>query len=85
MTAAPPPPARDSGSTLRVLSGAVLIILGLALALAGFLRLIDVLEGGGYGTSAMRLAFLILGAAGAALATGIATLIWDIAKRYENK
>jgi hypothetical protein len=43
-----------------------------------------VLEGGGYGTTAMRTSLVILGFAGALLAAGIATLIWEIAKRYES-
>ena len=54
------------------------------MAVIGFVRLITVLEGGGYGTPPMRQALLILGTAGAFLASGIATLIWDIAKRYES-
>ena len=32
----------------------------------------------------MRYALVILGVAGAMLSAGIATLIWDIAKRYER-
>lgn len=85
MTAPPQPPVSDAGSTLRLLAGTVLIILGLVLAVTGFLRLTSVLESGGYGTSAMRMAFFILGGAGAAFSTGIATIIWDIAKRYEHR
>ena len=47
-------------------------------------QLITVLEGGGYGSDAMILALFVLGAAGAMLAGGIATVIWEIAKRYES-
>ena len=83
MSARPPRP-RDSGSTLRLLTGVVLIIVALTTAALGFVRLITVLDGGGYGTSAMRLALFALGIAGALLASGVATLIWDIAKRYEH-
>jgi hypothetical protein len=64
--------------------GAVLTFSAILLALVGFIRLITVLEGGGYGTPPMRYALVILGASGALLATGIATLIWEIAKRYES-
>ena len=53
--------------------------------LIGFVRLIRLLEGGGYGTPAMRGALVILGVAGALFATGIATVIWDVAKRYEHR
>ena len=77
-------PAAAHGSMLRLLIGSVLIIVALAVTLIGFIRLIRVLEGGGYGTSAMRGALITLGIAGALLSSGIATVIWDIAKRYEK-
>jgi hypothetical protein len=73
-----------SGSTVRLLIGATLIVVAIATALAGFIRLINVLESGGYGTTAMRTALFVLGTSGACFAAGIATLIWDIAKRYES-
>ncbi len=78
------PPPRDAGSTLRLLTGIVFIIVAMATAVLGFVRLINVLDRGGYGTSAMRLALIVLGVAGACLAAGIATIIWDLSKRYEN-
>lgn len=80
----PRSPSGGTGSTLRLLTGATLLVVAVSLGLIGFLRLITVLESGGYGTSAMRAALAILAAAGALLAGGIATLIWDIAKRYES-
>jgi uncharacterized membrane protein YuzA (DUF378 family) len=80
----PRAPGERQGSTLRLLIGATLIIAAISGALIGFVRLIAVLEGGGYGTSAMRTALFILGTAGAMLAAGVATLIWDIAKRFES-
>ena len=82
MTREPPRPAR--GSTVRLLIGATLTIAAVSTALIGFVRLITVLESGGYGTTAMRTALVVLGLAGALLASGIATLIWEIAKRYES-
>lgn len=72
------------GSVLRLLTGVVLFIVALVIAVYGFISLVRVLEGGGYGTPAMRGALAILGTAGACLAGGIATIIWDIAKRYET-
>jgi hypothetical protein len=81
---APPPLRRDTGSTLRLLTGVVLIIVAVAIAVLGFARLINVLDRGGYGTSAMRIALIALGIAGAFLAAGIATIIWDLSKRYER-
>lgn len=77
-------PGTGHGSTLRLLIGATLIIAAVSTALLGFVRLISVLEGGGYGTPAMRTTLFVLGAAGAMLAAGVATLIWDLAKRYES-
>jgi hypothetical protein len=81
----PPPAARTEGSSIRLLIGGTLVVLAAAVALIGFVRLIVVLEGGGYGTSAMRLALGVLGLAGALLSTGIALVIWDISKRYEKR
>ena len=78
------PPSADTGSTLRLLVGVTLLIVAISMSLIGFLRLITVLESGGYGTTAMHTTLVILGIAGAMLAAGIATLIWDIAKRYES-
>jgi hypothetical protein len=43
-----------------------------------------VLDSGGYGTSDMRFALAVLGFSGACFAVAIATLIWDVAKRYER-
>jgi hypothetical protein len=62
----------------------MLMIVALTIATVGFLQLIRVLDGGGYGSPAMRQALIVLGSAGACLAAGVATLIWDISKRYEN-
>jgi uncharacterized membrane protein YuzA (DUF378 family) len=88
MTGPPPrlPDRRpDPGSTLRLVAGLVFFIVALAVAVIGFSRLFNVLEAGGYGTPAMRTALVLLGIAGACLATGVATLIWEIAKRYERQ
>ena len=87
MTQLPPPidPRRDSGSTIRLLTGVVLIVMALTTAVLGFVRLISILDSGGYGTSSMRWALTILGMAGAFLAGGVATLIWEISKRYESR
>jgi hypothetical protein len=50
----------------------------------GFFRLATVLEQGGYGTPAVRDALVVLGLAGALFAGGIATIIWDVSRRYED-
>ena len=78
-------PDQGEGSAIRVLIGIVLVLAALATTLIGFVRLIRLLESGGYGTPPMRSALVVLGGAGALLAAGIATIIWDIAKRYEGK
>ncbi len=75
---------KHGGSTARLFVGATLVFAALSTALIGFLRLVTVLESGGYGTTAMRVALAVLGTAGALLAAGIASLIWEIAKRYES-
>jgi hypothetical protein len=79
------PPADPEGSTLRLIIGSVLAVGSVLTAVFGFVTLIRTLEGGGYGTPAMRQALVILGAAGAGLGAGVAIIIWDISKRYENK
>lgn len=84
MRPTPPPVPRAGGSGWRLLAGALLLIIALAAATYGFVTLVRVLDGGGYGTPAMRHALAILGLAGACLAGGIATVIWDLSKRYEN-
>jgi len=81
----PPPRRSGQGSPLRLLIGLVFTIVAMATAAIGFSRLFTLLEAGGYGTPAMRTALVILGVAGACLATGIATLIWEISKRYEHR
>ena len=76
--------ASPTGSGYRIAVGILLFVGSIVLAMLGFAELIHVLEGGGYGTPDMRNALLILGSAGAGLAGGIATLIWDVAKRFER-
>jgi len=79
----PPPERGRGGSALRLIGGAVMLIAAFAIAAFGFTRLVWVLEHGGYGTPDMRYALIILGASGALFAGGIATMIWDVAMRYE--
>lgn len=69
---------------MRLLVGILLCVVAIVITVYGFIRLIGVLEHGGYGTPAVRDALTVLGVAGALLATGIATIIWDISKKYEN-
>ena len=70
---------------MRLLAGVCLIVIAIGVTVFGFFNLAGVLERGGYGTPAMRGALAVLGGAGALLAGGIATIIWDISKRYENR
>jgi hypothetical protein len=79
-----PPTPRPSGSGWRLLVGALLFIVAMVIAVYGFLSLVRVLDGGGYGTPPMRNALVMLGVAGACFAAGVATIIWDIAQRYET-
>jgi len=61
-----------------------MVIVAMTAALVGFIRLMAVLDGGGYGTTDMRIALFVMGIAGALFAAGTATVIWDIAQRYES-
>ena len=76
--------SRGRGSIRRFAIGLLLCVIALALTVYGFFRLAGVLEQGGYGTPAVRDALLVLGGGGALLAAGIATIIWDVSKRYED-
>jgi hypothetical protein len=69
---------------IRLAIGILLFVAALVTTVYGFVRLAGVLEQGGYGTPAVRDALVVLGLAGAMLAAGIATIIWDISKRYED-
>ncbi len=84
MTSRSPAPSRSGGSTARLLTGTLLCLIALTVAAYGFVTLVRVLDSGGYGTPAMRHALVLLGISGAFFAGGIATLIWDVAKRYET-
>lgn len=77
-------PTPAGGSFIRLLAGAVLLVVAAAVAILGFTRLVQVLDSGGYGSSEMRVALGVMGLSGACFAAAIATLIWDIAKRYER-
>jgi hypothetical protein len=70
---------------VRLLAGVLLLVIAAAVTVYGFFNLASVLDSGGYGTPAMRAALTVLGFAGALLAAGIATIIWDISKRYEKR
>jgi hypothetical protein len=76
--------SRGRGSPLRFTIGLLLCLIALVLTAYGFFRLAGVLERGGYGTPAVRDALIVLGGGGALLSAGIATIIWDLSKRYEN-
>jgi hypothetical protein len=69
---------------MRLAIGIALCLVATGVTVYGFLHLARVLDQGGYGTPAVRNALMVLGAAGALLAGGIATIIWDISKRYED-
>lgn len=77
--------AVDEGSAIRVIIGLVLVLSAAGIAMVGFSRLFRLLDAGGYGTPAVRDTLVVLGASGALLATGVAVLIWDVAKRFEGR
>jgi hypothetical protein len=85
VTGPPRPPARKRrGSIARFVVGILLFVAAIGTTVYGFIRLASVLEQGGYGTPAVRDALIVLGVAGALLAAGIATIIWDVSNRYED-
>jgi hypothetical protein len=69
---------------MRLLIGIVLCIAAAAASLIGFVWLTMVLEDGGYGTPAVRNALIVLGCGGGLLGGGVATIVWDISKKYEK-
>jgi hypothetical protein len=77
-------PPRQRGSTPRLILGGTLFVGAIAVGVFGFLNLANVLNSGGYGTPAQRNALVILGAAGAALAAGIALVIWEVSERNRD-
>jgi hypothetical protein len=67
---------------VRAIVGWVTLASSLVVVVLGFVRLIEALESGGYGTSAMWGAFGIFALSGALLSVGIALLIWEYSIRY---
>lgn len=70
------------GSSTRYVAAVVSLIASLITILAGFVLMVQSLEGGGYGTSSNTFAMLWLGAGGGLLGLGIVLLIWELSIRH---
>lgn len=70
------------GSPARYICGLICLVTSLIVLPAGFLQMVSVLEGGGYGTSRNTMAFVTLGVGGALLGLGIALVIWELSVRH---
>lgn len=79
MTAPAPLPSR---STVRAVTGVVALVCSAVATLAGFAQMVGALEAGGYGTSSITIALILLGMGGALLGTGISLLIWEYSVRH---
>jgi hypothetical protein len=73
---------RQPGSPIRSIIAAVSLIGALVALPAGGLQMVRTLERGGYGSTAIDVALLWLGAGGALLAIGVSLLIWELSVRH---
>ena len=70
------------GSSIRYVSGLVLLAAALVTLLSGGLMMVRALERGGYGTSSVDRPLTLLAAGGGFLAIGISLLIWVVSIRH---
>jgi hypothetical protein len=72
----------NRGSSVRYVSGLVMLVTALVTLLSGGLMMVRALERGGYGTSSVDGALTVLAAGGGFLAIGISLLIWELSVRH---
>lgn len=72
----------NRGSPIRYLSGIVLLVVALVTLLSGGFMMVGALERGGYGTSTVDRALMVMSAGGGCLAIGISLLIWEFSIRH---
>lgn len=70
------------GSSVRYVSGLVLLVAAVVTLLGGGLMMVSALERGGYGTSSVDRALTVLAAGGGCLAFAISLLIWEVSVRH---
>jgi hypothetical protein len=73
----------NRGSSVRYVSGLVLLIAALVTLLSGGLLMVGALERGGYGTPSVDRALTLLATGGGFLAIGISLLIWEVSIRHD--
>jgi hypothetical protein len=71
------------GSSVRYVSGLVLLIAALVTLLSGGFLMVGALERGGYGTPSVDRALALLATGGGFLAIGISLLIWEVSIRHD--
>ena len=72
----------SNGSPIRYVSAITLLVVALVTLLSGGFMMVGALERGGYGTSSITRALMVLGAGGGFLAIGISLLIWELSIRH---
>jgi hypothetical protein len=72
---------RSFGSHMLMATAIVLTVAGITGSALGLKDLMDSLNTAGYGSVEVRNSLIYMGAAGAALGTGISLLIWEVANR----
>ena len=60
----------------------VCLLLAMVTLPTGFIQMVQALNRGGYGTSSVTAALLVLGLGGAFLGFGIALMIWELSVRH---
>lgn len=78
-------PAPQRGSPTRYVMAWLCLLLAFVALPAGFIQMVNALERGGYGTSAMTLSLVWLGAGGGFLGLGVALMIWELSVRHNIK
>ena len=73
---------RERGSPVRYVIGMVSLLGALVALPAGAVQMVQTLERGGYGTTAIDVALMWLGAGGALLGLGISLIIWELSVRH---
>ena len=75
-------PGPQRGSPVRYVTGMICLLLAMVTLPIAFIQMVQALNRGGYGTSSVTAALLLLGLGGAFLGFGIALMIWELSVRH---